>query len=94
MRRLNFCMGKNRKWPDMKYVLDARKMPTRDEAHEYLKMILELPEYYGKNLDALYDCLCDMENAEIEIHNMTEEDTFILRVVNVMNAAGVKVEIV
>lgn len=78
----------------MKCVLDAQKMQTKEEAHEYLKKVLELPEYYGGNLDALYDCMSDMEGAEIEIQNMIEENTFILRIVNVMKAAGVKVEIV
>lgn len=78
----------------MKYVLDAEKMQTREEVHEYLKEALKLPEYYGGNLDALYDCLTDMEDAEIEIQNLAEVNTFLLRVVNVMKAAGVKVEIV
>ncbi len=38
-------------------------------AHEYLQEMLELPDYYGKNLDALYDCLtsfCDVEFAIFE----------------------------
>lgn len=78
----------------MKYVLNAKEMQTREEAHEYLKEILELPEYYGKNLDALYDCLSDMEDAEVEIQNLEEENKFLLRVVDVIKAAGVKVEIV
>ena len=28
--------------------------------HDYLKEVLNLPDYYGKNLDALYDCLCEI----------------------------------
>ena len=78
----------------MKYVLDAEKMQTREEMHEYLKEVLEFPEYYGGNLDALYDCLTDMEDVEIVIQNLEEESIFLLRTVNVMRAAGVKVEIV
>ena len=38
-------------------VLDGRKMTDRESAHTYLKKKLELPEHYGKNLDALYDVL-------------------------------------
>lgn len=38
-------------------VLDGGMMPTREEAHGYLARRLELPDYYGKNLDALYDLL-------------------------------------
>ena len=33
--------------------------------HDYLKMIFGFPEYYGKNLDALYDCLGDLGDTEI-----------------------------
>jgi ribonuclease inhibitor len=40
-----------------KIVLDARKMNTREKAHEYLAKECEFPDYYGKNLDAAYDCL-------------------------------------
>ena len=41
----------------MKYILDAKCMQERKEAHAYLKKELNLPDYYGNNLDALYDCL-------------------------------------
>ncbi len=27
------------------------------ELHEYLKEVFQLPEYYGHNMDALWDCL-------------------------------------
>ena len=32
-------------------------MPTREEAYAYLTQQLELPDFCGKNLDALYDAL-------------------------------------
>ena len=38
---------------------------------------LGLPDYYGKNLDALYDCLTEME-CEIELTNAGEVDEDIL----------------
>ena len=41
-------------------ILDASKMVSRQEAHRYLKEQLAFPDYYGKNLDALYDCLTDL----------------------------------
>ncbi len=40
-------------------VLDGAKMTDKNEAHQYLKTTLSLPDYYGKNLDALYDCLTE-----------------------------------
>jgi ribonuclease inhibitor len=37
--------------------LEGRKMTDRKATHAYLKRKLHLPEYYGNNLDALWDCL-------------------------------------
>ena len=37
--------------------LDGARMLEREEMHSYLKRKLDLPEYYGNNLDALWDCL-------------------------------------
>lgn len=44
----------------MEIVLDAKRFKGRTRAHAYLKEALRLPDYYGKNLDALYDCLGDI----------------------------------
>lgn len=43
-----------------KIVLDFHGLRTRKEIHEYLAEKMEFPEYYGRNLDALYDCLTDI----------------------------------
>jgi len=40
-------------------VLDGAYMPTREEAHYHLATRLNLPDYYGNNLDALYDLLTE-----------------------------------
>ena len=56
----------------MEYVLDAECMQTEEEAHKYLRKQLHLPEYYGENLDALYDCLTEMEDVEIVIQNFNK----------------------
>lgn len=43
----------------LKYIkLDGRKI--KEDSHEYLIKKLDLPDYYGRNLDALYDCLTDI----------------------------------
>ena len=44
----------------MQIRLAPENFKTRETAHTYLKEILRLPDYYGRNLDALYDCLCEI----------------------------------
>ena len=53
----------------MKIVLDAGRMTSKEEAHAYLKEILNFPEYYCNNLDALHDCLEEMTDVEIIVEN-------------------------
>ena len=45
----------------------------KKEGHDYLMEALNLPDYYGKNLDALYDCLTEIE-CDIELVNAGEVD--------------------
>ena len=37
--------------------LDGSKMDSIQNTHIHLKESMELPEYYGENLDAMYDLL-------------------------------------
>lgn len=37
--------------------LSGDKMVDKASTHDYLKRELALPDYYGENLDALWDCL-------------------------------------
>lgn len=43
------------------------------KGHDYLKEALNFPDYYGKNLDALYDCLCEI-GVETEIVLINSEE--------------------
>ncbi len=36
------------------------RMPDKREMHDYLESQLDLPDYYGRNLDALFECLTEM----------------------------------
>ena len=40
--------------------LDGARLRDREEALELLGQALALPEWWGRNLDALYDCLTDL----------------------------------
>ena len=40
--------------------LDCRQMEDREHLHDYLAQTLEFPSWYGRNLDALFDLLCDL----------------------------------
>ena len=42
-------------------VIDGEKMLNRRAAHDHLAEQLSLPDYYGRNLDALYDLLTERE---------------------------------
>lgn len=38
-------------------ILDFEGIKTLWELHEYFKAVFHLPDYYGRNMDALWDCL-------------------------------------
>ena len=39
--------------------LDGGRLARREEAHDYLAAVLSLPDYYGRNLDALWDLMTE-----------------------------------
>ena len=51
-----------------KVVLDCEKLIQRKQAHLYLAEMLGFPDYYGKNLDALYDCLTELGECVIVLN--------------------------
>ena len=62
MNTLNFCMESH----DMKEItIDCSAVRCRKALHHLLAEALDFPEWYGNNLDALYDCLTDLSE---EIH--------------------------
>ena len=56
--------------------LDAKNMVEKEKMHEYFAKKFDLPEYYGKNLDALFDCLCEInEPTLIKLKNENALDS-------------------
>ena len=43
-----------------KVILNFSEAKTEKDIHAILKEAFAFPEYYGENLDALYDCLTDI----------------------------------
>lgn len=72
----------------MNVVLDARRMGTKESAHVYLQEKLNFPEYYGRNLDALYECLCGLWDTNIVILHRCEAQSYYWKVETVFRKAG------
>jgi len=54
----------------MKFTLDGAAVDSRETLHTLLAAGLGLPVWYGKNLDALHDCLTDIrEPVELTVIN-------------------------
>ena len=71
--------------------VDCRKLTERRSAHEYLEEIINFPEYYGRNLDALYDCLMEVRECNIVLQYEKEaclEGTYGERIIEVLEDAA------
>lgn len=54
----------------VKINLNGKFMTDKEQTHRYLKQEFNFPQYYGNNLDALWDCLTDiMEETTIILKN-------------------------
>jgi len=57
----------------MKVYFDGRKSQDKTVLHQHIKDILSFPDYYGGNLDALYDCLCEISQETVIVLTHGEE---------------------
>jgi len=44
-----------------KVILNFQGLYSREAIHEYIARQMQFPHYYGRNLDALFDCLTDID---------------------------------
>ena len=47
----------------MEIILDGRTVDSRETLHQRLSELLHLPVWYGRNLDALHDCLTELRES-------------------------------
>lgn len=57
-------------------ILDGKKMLNKTLTHEYIKWKLKAPDYYGNNLDSLWDILSTWDRP-IEIDLINTEDAIV-----------------
>ena len=75
-------------------ILDGNVLADAAKTHEYLREIFGFPPYYGMNLDALYDCLTDLENVEISITLPEKDGAIFQKVLRVFKAADRKNDLI
>lgn len=52
--------------------VDAARYASARELHLALKILLDLPDYYGCNADALYDCLSERKDCTVNLCVLSE----------------------
>lgn len=82
----------------MEVKLDFDGITDKKHLHQYLREELSLPDYYGSNLDALYDCLTDSKSiTKINVQHMQYLQStlgeYAQILVEVLQDAGIFVEI-
>ena len=53
--------------------LIASQLADKEILHDTLTRELELPDWYGRNLDALHDCLAEMKDVEFVLIGWPDE---------------------
>ena len=75
----------------MKIIINCENLTGRKQAHEYLAQIFNFPEYYGKNLDALADCLSEISDCTVVFEGkeaLIESGGYGVRIIKVIEAAA------
>ena len=69
-------------------VLDGDAISTREELHAALARELALPDWYGGNLDALYDTLTEYGELDVQFVNTEAAAPYFQKVLRVFTDAA------
>ena len=59
----------------MEYTIDLRNVKDPESMHDIIEYSLPVPEYYGRNLDALYDVLTTLPS-DTGVTVFTDQDIY------------------
>ena len=74
--------------------IDLDAFEDKREFHRWLRDECNFPEYYGCNLDALYDCLTENNQFEFQILPSEKYEEYQACVVDAIIDAGCKVQFI
>ena len=58
----------------MNVTIDCSQVHTKEDLHRMFASVLSFPEWYGRNLDALHDCLCTLSGT-LRLEHWAEAET-------------------
>ena len=78
----------------MQVFLNGNDITNREQLHDALSEALELPEWYGRSLDALYGCVTDLSvPTTIHVEHWPQED-YLQRALTVIQDAAEENELI
>ena len=75
----------------MTVIINCKNLYEREQAHQYLARMLDFPAYYGRNLDALHDCLTEVSGRNLVLlgaEALREAGGYGARILNVFERAS------
>lgn len=74
--------------------IDLDSFEDKRQFHLYLKEQCAFPEYYGCNLDALYDCLSENNDFYFEIVESEKYETYVLSLMKIFRKTQCEYDVI